>query len=174
MAHSQIRQGDSANPDPITKAHGSHPIGTALGAATGATAGIGGMLAAGAAGAALGPLGALTGAAIGAIAGGLIGKEAAEAFNPTIEDEYWREHHAEQSYASSERPYDEYAPAYLLGSAARSLDDGRTFDEWEPELRERLHNANEAHLRWENGGRNAAYAAWERVNARFKPKDIVG
>ena len=47
-----------ANPDPITKAPGSHPIGTGVGAAVGGGAVVGGALAAGAAaGSVVGPVG---------------------------------------------------------------------------------------------------------------------
>src|SRR5436853_4858610 len=78
------------NPDAITGAPGSHPVGTGLGAA-----------AAGAAGAAIGSVipgagtvvGGVVGAVVGAVAGGLAGKGVAEAVNPTAEDAYWRNEH---------------------------------------------------------------------------------
>src|SRR5688572_14728312 len=106
------------NPDPITGAPGSHPIGTGVGAAGG-----------GAAGAAIGaavsgpafPVGAAVGAVVGAIAGGLAGKGAAEAVNPTAEDEYWRTNYASRPYFESSYTYDEdYRPAYEYGWTARS------------------------------------------------------
>ena len=89
------RNDPDRNPDPITGAPGAHPIGTGVGAAGG-----------GAAGAAIGaavsgpafPVGAAIGAVVGAIAGGLAGKGAAEAVNPTSEDEYWREAHRSRPY----------------------------------------------------------------------------
>src|SRR5688572_9669341 len=71
-----------ANRDPITGTPGAHPLGVGAGAATGGMAGA-------AVGAIGGPIGAGIGAAVGAVAGGLIGKGAAQAVNPTVEDEYW-------------------------------------------------------------------------------------
>ena len=56
-----------ANPDAITGAPGSHPLGTGAGAA-------GGGLAGAAIGTFAGPVGAVAGAVIGAVAGGLAGK----------------------------------------------------------------------------------------------------
>src|SRR6186997_1972627 len=74
-----------SNPDPITGAPGAHPVGVAAGGAGGAAAGaaIGGAIG--------GPVGAVVGGALGAIGGGLAGKGAAEAVNPTAENEYWQE-----------------------------------------------------------------------------------
>src|SRR3982751_4572243 len=74
MAHSESNASDArdSNPDPITGAPGSHPIGTGIGAA-------GGGIAAGAAiGSFAGPVGTVIGAVVGAVAGGLAGKGVAE------------------------------------------------------------------------------------------------
>lgn len=65
-----------ANPDPLSGAAGSHPVGTGIGAAGGAAAGA-------SIGAVAGPIGAAVGTLVGAVAGGLAGKGAAEAINPT-------------------------------------------------------------------------------------------
>ena len=67
---------DEANPDPLSGAPGSHPVGTGIGAAGGAAAGA-------SIGAVAGPVGAAVGTLVGAVAGGLAGKGAAEAINPT-------------------------------------------------------------------------------------------
>lgn len=69
---------DPLNKDPITNEPGSHPLGTSVGAASGALTGatIGAVTA--------GPLGIIAGSMIGAIAGGMAGKEVAEANNPTL------------------------------------------------------------------------------------------
>src|SRR3954451_24907539 len=83
------------NPDAITGAPGSHPVGTGIGAA-----------AAGAAGAAIGSVvpgvgtvvGGAVGAVVGAVAGGLAGKGIAEAVNPTDEDAYWRDEYSRRPY----------------------------------------------------------------------------
>ena len=76
---------DDLNRDPLTGTPGAHPVGTTAGATSGAVAG-------GVAGLAVGgPVGGLVGLAVGAVAGGLAGKSAAEAVNPTAEEQYWRE-----------------------------------------------------------------------------------
>lgn len=67
---------EEANPDPLSGAAGSHPVGTSIGAAGGAAAGA-------SIGAVAGPVGAAVGTLVGAVAGGLAGKGAAEAINPT-------------------------------------------------------------------------------------------
>ena len=97
-----------AHLDPISLEPGSHPVATGLGAA-------GGGLAGAAAGAVLGPVGALVGAAVGAVMGGLSGKGLGELIDPTREDEYWRESHANQPYAEPGRPVEDYLPAYRAG-----------------------------------------------------------
>src|SRR3954465_6822647 len=97
-----INEDRDRNPDPITGAPGSHPIGTGIGAAGGGAAGaaIGAAIGATATGPAA-PVGAVVGAVVGAIAGGLAGKGAAEAVNPTAEDAYWRDNYKNRPYAST-------------------------------------------------------------------------
>src|SRR5690242_20849258 len=82
----------SRNPDPITGAPGSHPVGTGLGAAAG------GLAAGAAVGTVAGPVGSVVGAAVGAIAGGLAGKGIAELIDPTAEEAYWRDNYATRPY----------------------------------------------------------------------------
>src|SRR5580765_5571219 len=106
----------ATNPDPITKAPGSHPAGTGIGAAAGGAAGVGAAVAAGAAmGTVAGPVGTAIGAVVGAVAGGLIGKGLAEGVNPTAEHEYWRENYASRPYVTAGTAYDQYGPAYQYG-----------------------------------------------------------
>ncbi|MEK7953286.1 hypothetical protein [Luteolibacter soli] len=100
---------EARNEDSITGEPGSHPIG--VGVATAA---------AGAAGATLGSIGGPAGAAAGAVIGGVLGaaagKAAAEEFDPSAEEEHWRENHSKTKYYRTDRNYDEdYAPAYRLG-----------------------------------------------------------
>src|SRR5580765_8924240 len=124
-----------ANPDPITKAPGSHPVGTGVGAAAGGAAGIGGAIAAGAiAGTAAGPVGTAVGAAVGAVAGGLIGKGVAEGVNPSVEHEYWRGNYAKRPYVKSGDTYDQYAPAYQYGWESHGKYADKDFDEVEGDL----------------------------------------
>ena len=151
---------DHANRDPITGAPGAHPVGVGVGAAAG------GMAAGAAAGTlAAGPVGTVIGAAVGAVVGGLGGKVVAEKIDPTMADDYWRQHHAKQSYYSEGREYDEYEPAYRLGSQDRSVGmyANKSFDDVEPHL-ERDYEAvrGESHAPWSDA-KHAVRAAWNRL-----------
>src|SRR5437899_3078571 len=153
-----------ANRDPLTGAPGAHPVGVGAGAAG-----------AGAAGAAVGavvggPAGAAVGGAVGAVAGGLAGKGAAEAVNPTVEDEYWRQNYSSRPYASS-GTYDEFRPAFEYGWESYSRYRGRQFDDVEPDLRREWEKGRKnAGLGWDEV-RRAARDAWDRVE-RALPGDF--
>jgi hypothetical protein len=156
----ELKKDKSRNPDPITGAPGSHPVGTGLGAA------VGGAAAAGAAaGTAAGPIGTVAGAAVGAVVGGLVGKGIAEKVDPTREDAYWREHHARQGWAKG-RSYDEFSPAYRVGYEGYGQlgSTGRTFEESEAELRRRYESA-EPKISWQEA-RPASHAAWHRFTGK--------
>jgi len=157
--------GRDSNPDPITGAPGSHPVGTGVGAAAGGAAGVGAAMAAGAvAGSAVGPVGTAVGAAIGAVAGGLAGKAVAEGVDPTAEDAYWRENYKTRPYVSKETDYTSYAPAYRLGYETRSTSKYKTFDEAEPDLRTRWERENaKTGLAWDKA-RLASKDAWDRID----------
>ena len=145
------RQSPSSNPDAITGAPGSHPIGTGIGAAAGGAA-VGAAL-----GTVVGPVGTFVGAAVGAVAGGLAGKGVAEKVNPTMEDAYWRENHSKQPYAAG-RPYDDFSTAYRTGYEGYS-EDG-SFEDRESDLR-RKYESGDHKLAWPDA-RSASYAAWLR------------
>ena len=159
-------RGRDTNPDPITGAPGSHPIGTGIGAAGGGATGaaIGTAVA--------GPVGTVVGAVIGAVAGGLAGKGVAESIDPTAEDAYWRDSHNTQPYAQGSA-YDDFAPAYQTGyeGYTRHAAEAKRFEDAEPKLREdyetRLKSAgadmaNRARVGWDKA-KHAAKAAWSRV-----------
>jgi hypothetical protein len=150
------------NPDPITKAPGSHPIGTGIGAVAG------GAAAGAAVGTVAGPVGTIAGAAVGAVVGGLAGKGVAEVVNPTVEDAYWRENHSRQPYAKG-RSYDDYGPAYRTGYEGYALygAKGGTFEDREVELR-RSYEVTQPKLAW-NEARPASRAAWQRFREQ-RPK----
>jgi uncharacterized protein (TIGR02271 family) len=152
-------RGKDSNPDPITGAPGSHPVGTGVGAAGGGAAGaaIGTAVA--------GPIGTAVGAVVGAVAGGLAGKGAAEAIDPTAEDAYWRENYKTRPYVSGNTRYDEVAPAYRFGWEARQKHQGKKFEEVEPNLRqdwEKTRATAKSNLTWDKAGA-AARDAWNRV-----------
>lgn len=156
----------AANPDPITKSPGAHPVGTGIGAAAGGVAGIGGAIAAGAAiGSAGGPVGTAVGAVVGAVAGGLVGKGIAEHVNPTVEHEYWRKNYASRSYVTPGTSYDEYGPAYQYGWECRARNFKANFDNIEESLRKDWPGARgKSGLDW-NQAKPAVRDAWDRIGA---------
>jgi phage tail tape-measure protein len=156
----------AANPDPITKAPGAHPVGTGIGAAAGGAAGIGGAVAAGAAmGSAVGPVGTAVGAVVGAVAGGLIGKGIAEGVNPSIEHKYWRDNYASRPYATAGASYEEYGPAYQLGWESRVRHSDKDFEDVEQLMADDWNSAKgKSKLNWDQA-KPAARDAWERIDA---------
>lgn len=155
--HPKGTDADDLNPDPITGSPGSHPVGTAIGATSGAAAGA-------AIGSVAGPVGTVLGTAIGAVAGGLAGKGAAEAINPTVEEEYWRRTYATRPYVSSGADYDTYRPAYQYGWESYARYQGRRFDEVESDLRRDWEG--EGRMSWDNA-RDAVRDAWHRVERKL-------
>src|SRR4051812_32636057 len=152
------------NPDAITGAPGSHPVGTGVGAA-----------AAGAAGAAIGSVipgagtvvGGVVGAVVGAVAGGLAGKGVAEAINPTAEDEYWRNEHRNRDYYTPGADYDrDYAPAYRYGYTAAGQHTGRAWDDVEGDMASGWDKTKgKSTLAWEKA-KHATRDAWDRATHR--------
>ena len=151
------------NPDAITGAPGSHPVGTGAGAlAAGATglaigAAVGGPVGA--------PLGGVIGAVVGAIGGGYAGKGIAEAVNPTAEDAYWRSNHQNAPYKEEGYDYSDYSPAYRVGyeGYGRHAGSGREFNDVEGDLaREYEGSRGDSRLTWDRA-KAATRAAWDRV-----------
>lgn len=165
---------DQANRDPITGTPGSHPVGTALGAAPAAMAGT-------VVGAAVGgPVGAVVGAAAGAIAGGAVGHQAAEAANPTLLDgdpphpalaglrtELEEEHRARELTLGTQRPFDKHVDAYSLGvnerlAAQQRLEQDPSMPlDWDDRLEARLRKG------WETT-RTDMNQAWDDVKMSVK------
>src|SRR5687767_4545104 len=144
------------NPDPITGAPGSHPVGTGVGAAGAGAAGA-------AIGAAAGPVGAVVGAVVGSVAGGLAGKAVAESIDPTAEDAYWRENYRRRPYADPAMDYDTYRPAYQYGWESRGRYPGRRFEDVESELAQGWEKTkSKTKLGWETA-KGATRDAWDRV-----------
>ncbi len=155
------------NRDPVTGEPGSHPVGTGVGTAGGAAAG-------GAIGAAVGgPVGAVAGAIIGGVAGAYGGRGVAEAVNPTVEEQYWRENHPAQSYATEAYDYERYAPAYRVGYEAVGKYPGKDFAEIEDDLAldYEKHQPGSA-LPWDQA-RPATRAAWDKVSGVTGPRDVT-
>ena len=160
------RRDADANLDPISGAPGAHPIGVGIGAAVGGVAaGIGTGAALGAAtGTVVGPVGTVIGAAVGAVLGGLVGKSAAEAIDPTVEHTYWRANYATRPYVTGSRSFDDYGPAYGVGTNAYAQYPGKSFDEIEPHLSRDWGTARgKSNLDWA-AAKEASRDAWNRVS----------
>ncbi len=153
-----------SNPDPITGAPGSHPIGTGVGAA-----------AAGAAGAAIGSVipgagtvvGGVIGAVVGAVAGGYAGKGVAEAIDPTNENTYWQGEYRNRKYYDANLDYDsDIAPAYRYGWESYGENAGRTFEERQTDLRSGWETRRgKSRLDWDRA-QHAVRDAWDRLKTK--------
>ena len=157
------REDKDSNPDPITGAPGSHPVGTGVGAASG-----------GATGAAIGavgvPVGAVVGAVIGAVAGGYAGKGVAELIDPTAEDAHWRDNYKSESYVNGDLGYDQYEPAYRTGYTGYGKHAGKKWDDVENDLeRDYEQTKGQSSLAWSDA-KHASKAAWHKVE-RALPGD---
>lgn len=115
----------TANADPLTGEPGAHPVGAGVGAAAAGTA-------LGAVGSFAGPVGTAVGVLVGAVVGGLTGKGFAEGLDPTVEDAYWRDNHAQQPYAKGVGNYELFAAAYRAGY--RNFREGKSFADLESEI----------------------------------------
>src|SRR5512141_1559459 len=144
-----------ANPDPITKEPGSHPVGTGVGSAAGAAAGA-------AIGALGGPIGMLVGGAIGAVAGGAVGHTAGEAVDPTGEEAYWKSQHKAEEWK-------DYGPAYRYGWESRMRQRDRNWDErLDSDLASGWDKAKgTSSLTWDRA-RNATHQAWDRTDRTYR------
>ena len=148
----------ASNPDPITGAPRSHPVGTAIGSAGGAGAGA-------VAGAVVGgPVGAVVGAVAGAVIGAAGGHAAGEAFDPSVEMDYWRVNYMTRPYYKQGRSFGDYEGAYLYGLKNVATTKDMTFEE-----AEKKHLASgwmaargKSQHSWEDV-RDAARDAWTRA-----------
>lgn len=155
------------NEDPITGEHGSHPVGTGLGAAAaGAAAGLAG-------GAVGGPVGAAVGAVVGGVAGGLGGSALGEMVDPTVEHAYWEGEFHNRDYVDADASYETYRPAYEHGFTGRVRHDGTSYADAEATLqREWNETEHSAKLGWDKA-RYATRDAWHHVE-RHLPGDADG
>lgn len=172
----QIRQTEIENPnDPnVRDPEHAHELGGTLGMTAG---GVVGATAAGAAAAAAiasplaAPLGAVAGAAIGGALGGSAGEGIARSVNPTAEEKYWEENYRSRPYASADRDFETYRPAYRYGVESYGRYEGRSFDDIESDLRRDWLNARgSSSLEW-NEARSASRDAYDRLQTRT-PRDV--
>ena len=156
------------NPDAITGAPGSHPVGTGVGAAGGGAAGA-------AIGTALLPgVGTVVGAVVGAVAGGYAGKGGGEMIDPSGEREHWEKTYQSRPYVKEGDTFDAYEPAYQYGWESRARHQGKTFDEAAPHLEHGWDKARgKAEVGWDEA-RPAVRDAWDRVDGNVTSRATSG
>lgn len=145
---------------------GEHIVATGTGAAAGTVAGaaIGTAIA--------GPAGTLVGSVIGGALGAKLGHDAGENIAPNIEE---TEIVTERRLSPNQIPggtysYNEYRPAIRYGEESRRLyKDGRTFDDYEVELRNGWERSKDAAgMAWADV-REAVRDGWDRITGNFDP-----
>jgi hypothetical protein len=153
------------NADPLTKEHGSHPVGTGIGAAGGAAAGAAAGAVAG------GPIGAVIGGVVGAVAGGAAGHVAGEAIDPTQENSYWEANYKTRRYVESSRPYSDYQDAYRYGWEYRLNNPNPKWNDVQAALASGWDNAKgKSALAWAQA-QGATKDAWYRVEKALHRDD---
>jgi hypothetical protein len=166
----EIERAAGANPDPITGAPGSHPVGTAAGSASGAAAGAAvGVLVGG-------PVGAVVGAVAGAVVGGGAGHAAGETVNPTVERDYWSTAYKTRPYYKTGRSFDSYEPAYRFGweNAGKPDFAKKSFDETEPSLQQGwIGQTGQSTLPPWSDSKDAARDAWDRVRSNARKSEKI-
>jgi phage tail tape-measure protein len=133
-----------------------------VGSTAGAAVGAGGGIAAGAAAGTLaaGPVGAVVGAAVGAVVGGLGGKALAEGFDSKPVDRHWGSRFHQEPYYDEGMSYEDYAPAYRLGAAARARYPQARFEDTEAQMEAEYPDMRgESRLAWERA-KHAARASF--------------
>lgn len=154
LENAEAAHDKKTNADPLSGAHGAHPLGVAAGATAGAAAGA-------VMGSVGGPVGVCAGVAAGAIAGGIAGKGLGEALNPSVEDAYWKQEFMKRPYYVATLTYDHYRPAYRFGWESYVKYHGRQWNEVETDLMCDWQKT-EPKLEW-TSAKPATRDAWERV-----------
>ena len=110
-----------------------------------------------------------------AVAGGLAGKGAAEAVNPTAEEQYWRSAYASRPYYESTYTYEsDYRPAYQYGWSSAAQYSGRSFEDLESDLGTGWEKAKgTSQLTWDKA-KFATRDAWDRLSSRGRSGSSIG
>jgi hypothetical protein len=101
--------------------------------------------------------------AIGAVVGGLAGKAASEALNPSGEEQFWRAHFENELRSGADYEYEDYAPAYRLGYEHRVRLGAESFELVEDQLETQWSDVKgDSRLGWQQA-RAAIRAAWNHI-----------
>ena len=90
--------------------------------------------------------------------------------NQSSQSQYWKGQFQNEPYYQQGRQYEDYEQAYNAGEQGRSQygSSGESFEQSEKNLRadyEKTTGSNSKALKWEEGGKQAAQAAWERAGS---------
>ena len=83
----------------------------------------------------------------------------------STDDAFWQSNYSTRPYASADRSYDHYRPAYRYGFESARHYVGRQWDEAEPDLRqgwEKYEHRGESPTAWDEI-KHAVRDAWDRV-----------
>ncbi len=87
------------------------------------------------------------------------------------EENYWREHHAEQPYAKPEHDYEDYAHAYQTGYEGFHKYPDKSYEEIQDDLAlDYERNKPGSALPWDHA-RHAVHAAWAKMSQDIGPRD---
>lgn len=84
----------------------------------------------------------------------------------SIDDAYWQSNYPSRPYASADRSYEHYRPAYRYGFESAGLHRGRDWNEVEPSLRsgwDRYEHRDASHKSTWDEIKDAAKDAWDHV-----------
>lgn len=87
------------------------------------------------------------------------------------EEEYWRQHHSAQPYATKDYTFEHYAPSYRAGMDAYSMYAGRNFEDFIDEVALNYERENsDSPVTWDHA-RHAVHAAWTKLSNEVTPLD---
>ena len=83
---------------------------------------------------------------------------------------YWRQQFQNEPYYQQGRQFGDYEPAYNTGEQGRAQygTSGQSFEQAENSLRGDYENSTRGHveaMKWDEGGKQACKAAWERAGS---------
>lgn len=89
---------------------------------------------------------------------------------------YWRQQFQNEPYYQQGRQFEEYEQAYNTGEQGRMQygSSGQSFDQVESQLRGDYENSTRGQtnaMKWDEGGRQACQAAWERAGSSQSASD---
>lgn len=148
------------------KSEEDHPAAFLGGGAAGAVAGA-------AVGSLGGPVGTVAGATVGGFAGAMAGESLAEL--PEEDDQYWRKNFSSRPYASDDKVYEDYRPAYSAGYRGYCAygSSGRSFDEVEEDIKRGYETGEHRKYAWSEV-RGAARDSYDRTSQLREEAKVEG